>query len=184
MISTVIYLIGKLLTLPGAYLKGFFEHVTARALSIPVENNPYIRLTDGCGHMEHDNIYGEWKNFLFTWLPGVFNFIIGLPFFLAGYSGLFLLKIPFADKSQLMFIVYCILYYIGFSMLASVFPLWDDAVALWQSIYSKDSGASMAAKIVLAIPAAIIVAGSFLEKYALNILVLIGATAACALFII
>ena len=184
MILRVIYLIGKLLTLPGAYLKGFFEHVTARALSIPVENTPYIRLTDGCGHMEHDNIYGPWKNFLYTWLPGIFNFVIGLPFFLAGYSGLFLLKIQFAEKAQLMFIVYCILYYIGFSMLANIFPLWDDAIELWQSVYSKDSDASMVSKIVIAIPAVLIVAGAFIEKYALNILVLIGATAACALTII
>lgn len=182
MILRVIYLIGKLLTLPGAYLKGFFEHVTARALSIPSEENSYIRMTDGCGHMEHDNIYGEWKNFLFTWLPGVFNFIIGLPFFLAGYSGLFLLKIPFADKSQVMFVVYCILYYVGFSMLANIFPLWDDAVGLWQSVFSKQT--SLIAKIVLAIPTLIIIAGALLERYALNILVLVGATAACAIFII
>ena len=39
MISTVIYLIGKLLTFPGAYLKGFFEHLCGRVFGIPVERS-------------------------------------------------------------------------------------------------------------------------------------------------
>lgn len=184
MISTVFYLIGKILTFPGAYLKCFFEHITARAFSVPTEDNAYLRLTDGCGHMEHDNIDGPWRNFLYAWLPGVFNFIVGLPFFLAGYSGLFLLKIPFAETSRLMFIVYCILFYVGFSMLANVFPLMEDSLALWQSVYEKGSDAKMITKIVLAIPSAIIAAGAFLEKYALNILVFAGITAVCAIVII
>ena len=38
MISTVIYFIGKVLTFPGAYIKAFFEHLIARAFSIPVED--------------------------------------------------------------------------------------------------------------------------------------------------
>ena len=47
MISTVIYLIGKVLTFPGAYIKAFFEHLIARAFSIPVEDTKYLRNTDG-----------------------------------------------------------------------------------------------------------------------------------------
>ena len=34
MISTVIYLIGKVLTFPGAYIKAFFEHLIASSLYI------------------------------------------------------------------------------------------------------------------------------------------------------
>ena len=56
MISTVIYFIGKVLTFPGAYIKAFFEHLIARAFSIPVEDTKYLRFTDGCGHVEHDAI--------------------------------------------------------------------------------------------------------------------------------
>ena len=48
MISTVIYFIGKVLTFPGAYIKAFFEHLIARAFSIPVEDTKYLRFTDGC----------------------------------------------------------------------------------------------------------------------------------------
>lgn len=46
MISTVIYFIGKVLTFPGAYIKAFFEHLIARAFSIPVEDTKYLRFTD------------------------------------------------------------------------------------------------------------------------------------------
>ena len=45
MISTVIYFIGKVLTFPGAYIKAFFEHLIARAFSIPVEDTKYLRFT-------------------------------------------------------------------------------------------------------------------------------------------
>ena len=61
MISTVIYFIGKVLTFPGAYIKAFFEHLIARAFSIPVEDTKYLRFTDGCGHVEHDAIGSKAK---------------------------------------------------------------------------------------------------------------------------
>ena len=182
MISTVIYLIGKLLTFPGAYLKGFFEHLCGRVFGIPVESGKYIRMTDGCGHVEHDTINGKARNFFYCLLPGVFTSIIGTPLLLAGYSGLFSLKITFGSTTSMMFIIYCILFYFGFSLCANVYPLMDDALAMWHTIYRK-GGANIFVKIILFLPCVNIVVGAFLEKYSLNVLIMIVSTAIAALFL-
>ncbi len=180
MISTIIYLIGKILTFPGAYLKGFFEHLCARVFSIPIESNNYLRLTDGCGHVEHDAINGKAKNFFYCLLPGLITSIIGAPMLYAGFSGLFLFKIPFDTSTSLMFVVYLILFYLGFSLCANVYPLMEDALVLWHSIYGK-GGANVFVKIILFFPVVNIVIGSFLEKYSLNILFMAISTALLAL---
>ena len=164
--STVIYFIGKVLTFPGAYIKAFFEHLIARAFSIPVEDTKYLRFTDGCGHVEHDAIGSKAKIFFYCLLPGLFTAIIGTPMLYMG--------------TTLMFIVYCILFYLGFSLCANQYPLMEDAIGLWHALYGKD-GANLFVKIVLFIPTVLIIAGAFLERYALNILIMAGTVAFAAL---
>ncbi len=183
MISTVIYLIGKLLTFPGAYVKAFFEHVIARAFNIPVEDEKYLRMTDGCGHVEHDAVDGKAKTFFYCLLPGLFTGIIGVPMLYMGFSGLFFLKIPAASDTMLMFIVYCIMFYLGFSLCANQYPLMEDALNLWHVIYRRDGGANLFVKIILFLPMICIIAGAFLERYALNVLIMAGTVAAAALTI-
>ncbi len=182
MISTIIYLIGKILTFPGAYLKGFFEHLCGRVFTIPVESNKYLRLTDGCGHVEHDAINGKAKNFFYCLLPGLLTSTIGAPMLYAGFFGLFMLKVSFTATTSFIFVVYCILFYLGFSLCANVYPLMEDALSLWHSIYGKN-GANIFVKIILFIPAVNIVIGAFLEKYSVNVLLMTLSAAAVALFI-
>ena len=180
MISTVIYFLGKVLTFPGAYIKAFFEHLIARAFSIPVEDTKYLRFTDGCGHVEHDAIGSKAKIFFYCLLPGLFTAIIGTPMLYMGFAGLFFFKIPADSSTMLMFIVYCILFYLGFSLCANQYPLMEDAIGLWHALYGKD-GANLFVKIVLFIPTVLIIAGAFLERYALNILLMAGTVAFAAL---
>lgn len=180
MISTVIYFIGKVLTFPGAYIKAFFEHLIARAFSIPVEDTKYLRFTDGCGHVEHDAIGSKAKIFFYCLLPGLFTAIIGTPMLYMGFAGLFFFKVPTDSSTMLMFIVYCILFYLGFSLCANQYPLMEDAICLWHTLYGKD-GANLFVKIVLFIPTVLIIAGAFLERYALNILLMAGTVAFAAL---
>ena len=180
MISTVIYFIGKVLTFPGAYIKAFFEHLIARAFSIPVEDTKYLRFTDGCGHVEHDAIGSKAKIFFYCLLPGLFTAIIGTPMLYMGFAGLFFLKVPADSSTMLMFIVYCILFYLGFSLCANQYPLMEDAIGLGHALYGKD-GANLFVKIVLFIPTVLIIAGAFLERYALNILIMAGTVVFAAL---
>lgn len=180
MISTVIYFIGKVLTFPGAYIKAFFEHIIARMFNIPVEDTKYLRFTDGCGHVEHDSVASKAKLFFYCVLPGLFTSIIGAPMFYMGFSGLFFLRVPAESSTMLMFIVYCIMFYLGFSLCANSCPLMEDAIALWHSLYGKN-GANIFVKIVLFIPTALTVAGSFLERYAINVLILAASVAVAAL---
>ena len=108
MISTVIYFIGKVLTFPGAYIKAFFEHLIARAFSIPVEDTKYLRFTDGCGHVEHDAIGSKAKIFFYCLLPGLFTAIIGTPMLYMGFAGLFFFKCPHRFEHDAH--VYCLLH--------------------------------------------------------------------------
>lgn len=179
MISTVIYFIGKVLTFPGAYIKAFFEHLIARAFSIPVEDTKYLRFTDGCGHVEHDAIGSKAKIFFYCLLPGLFTAIIGTPMLYMGFAGLFFFKITTirARCSCLLSIASCS---ISASLCANQYPLMEDAIGLWHALYGKD-GANLFVKIVLFIPTVLIIAGAFLERYALNILLMAGTVAFAAL---
>ena len=49
----IVYIIGKYLTLPGAFLRAFWEQLTCLLLGIPVENTGYLRADEMCGHIEH-----------------------------------------------------------------------------------------------------------------------------------
>ena len=97
---------------------------------------------------------------------------------IAPLAGFF--KIPADSSTMLMFIVYCILFYLGFSLCANQYPLMEDAIGLWHALYGKD-GANLFVKIVLFIPTVLIIAGAFLERYALNILLMAGTVAFAAL---
>ena len=48
-----LYIITRILTFPGAYLRGFWEQLTCRILGLPVEVPGYLRIDEACSHVEH-----------------------------------------------------------------------------------------------------------------------------------
>jgi len=167
-----LYLIGKLLTFPGAYLKGLWEHAVCRLLGIPVERPAYLALDEGCGHVEHEFLECYARSFCLCLLPGLLNCLLGLPMFAAGALGLLYFGESFAGNAAL-FVLYALLLYFGFSLLANLFPLAEDALRLWDLLYRKDGTAPLILKILLFLPAACLTFGAYLEKYALNVLLLV-----------
>lgn len=179
---TIIYIIGKLLTFPGAYVKGFWEHLACRSSKCMIESDGYLRLDEACGHVEHSFPDSKFKSAFIAFAPGTMNFIFGAVMAASGLVPLAMLKVGFAD-SPVMFIVYILLAYAGISMLCNLFPLVDDALNNWEHLFSKKNGANIVWKILLFIPSAINFAGAYIEKYSVSILLWAAATAALFIFI-
>lgn len=173
---TIIYIIGKLLTFPGAYLKGFWEQLACRGGKCLIESDGYLRLDEACGHVEHSLPTGKFKAVFIAFAPGTMNFLFGIPMAVGGLAPLLLLKVSFAD-SPVMFIINLLLAYIGVSMLCNLFPLVEDSLNCRELIYGKD-GANILWKILLFIPCVINTAGAYIERYALNVLAWAAAVAA------
>lgn len=174
---TVLTIILKLLTFPGAYMKGFFEQVNCKICGCLVESDGYLRMDAACGHVDHTPADKKGKAFLIAVLPGTFTFLFGLIFWLSGLEALTLLRVRATDSLP-MFVIYVVLAYLGFSFLNNVFPMPEDAHNNWDLLYGKKSNANMAAKVLLFIPSALNMAGAYLEKFGINFLLLAAATAA------
>lgn len=156
-----LYKIIKYITFPGALLKGFLEQLFCRIYHIPVTNSEYMQDNELCGHVEHD-LAGKKGSFGIAWFPHIIMVLLGL--FIALPGGINFFYIGTFDVLSL------ILFYVGVSFLTNAFPLEDDVLNMWDHLYGKDSDAKMVSKIFLAIPAAVLYAGSYLEKYGLTIL--------------
>jgi hypothetical protein len=182
----IIYMIGKFITLPGTYIKTFWEHFTCRILGLPVETADYLHYDETLGHVDHEFAGTKPKSFLLCWLPGLVNKILGVPMLFAGSLGILYLGVEpvvreTGDKTWL-FYVYLVLLYLGISLLCNIFPLVEDALLMWEKIYGAD-GAHIVWKIILFIPAVCMVAGSYLERYSITVL-LAAAFVAAGIFIV
>lgn len=157
----MIYFIIKILCFPGSLFKAFMEHLTCRMYGIPVEFSKYIQKNELCGHVEH--LLAPHKgSFGVCFLPHIATLLCGLIFTVSASINLFYL-----GKVNVFSLIFI---YVGISFLCNVFPLTEDAVNMWENLYSKDSRAKTVSKICLAVPAAIIYAGSYLERFCITVI--------------
>lgn len=164
---TALYIASKILTFPGAYIKGFWEHLTCKLLGLPVESEGYLRLDEACGHVEHAFPKKGWPAYLIATGPGFMNFNIGLWIFLAGFLNLYYLGVTPAD-SIVRFIVYILMIYVGLSMLCNIFPLVDDAMNLYDLLYKQKKG-NIIGRILAFLPAVTVYIGAYIEKYGISV---------------
>ena len=61
-----------------------------------------------------------------------------------------------------------ILLYVGVSFLVNCFPLVEDALNMWDELFSSES--KTVSKVCLAVPAAVMYAGAYLERYCVSLL--------------
>lgn len=161
----VVYAIIKIITFPGTILKGFFEQLACRIYKIPVTNNDYIQTNELCGHVEHDLVRGK-KSFAVCFLPFILNLLAGLAITTPATVLIF-----YIDKSSVVFsIIAYFAAYLGISLLVNMFPLIEDSLSMWESLYGKESTATMVSKILLAPFAVILLCGSYLERYCITLI--------------
>ena len=168
-----LYIITRILTFPGAYLRGFWEQLTCRILGLPVEIPGYLRIDEACSHVEHALAKKGFASYLMATGAGFMSFMTGLPIFLAGFMNLNYMGITH-HESLGFFIFYVAITYIGFSMLCNIFPLVEDAMNLFDVAY-KQKKMNIVLRIIFAVPSAITYVGAYLEKYCLTFIALAAA---------
>lgn len=155
----IVYEIIKLLTFPGALLKGFLEHLFCRIYKVPVEYSDYMQRNELCGHVEH-LLAPKKGSFGICFGPHLIMLLLGLIIAFPGAVQLFYLG-TFSWLSV-------ILLYVGVSFLTNCFPLVEDALNMWEHLFSAES--KTVSKVLLAVPAAVMYAGSYLERYGISLL--------------
>ncbi len=165
---TMLYIISKILTFPGAYIKGFWENITCKILGLGIEIPGYLRIDENCGHVEHLLPNKGFAAYLMATGPAFMNFNSGLWLFLCGFVQLKYMGITHHDSIPL-FILYVLMTYVGVSMLCNVFSSVEDAMNLHDLLYSQKKGNAIG-RILAYIPAKLNYAGAYLEKYCITTL--------------
>lgn len=165
---TKLYIASKYVAFIGAYLRGFWEHLTCRVLRLPIEAPGYLRIDEACGHVEHAMAQKGFAAYLMATGPGFMNLATGLPIFTAGFFNLKYMGITRFD-SVASFCLYVAMVYVGISMLCNVFPLVEDAMNLYGALYLQKKGVAVG-RILAFIPSVVSYAGAYAEKYCLTLL--------------
>lgn len=169
----VIYVISKYLTVVGAVLKGFWEHIVCRMLAVPVQDARYLQANELCGHVEHDFTKRKGVTFFLCYLPGFLNRLFGYGMFIGSYTALFILKLA---PSTALFAVCIVLLYLGTSLLCNNAPLYEDALNNWDLFYGKkEEKTNIIVKILAFIPSVYFIVSAWLEKHAVSLLIFIAA---------
>lgn len=164
---TTLYVIIKVLTLPGTYVKAFFEHVACRVYEVLIEDGRYLPANEMCGHIEHELIKRRGVSFGVCFFPFIFNLLIGLVFISVGSMNVFYVG-EFFTKGGFVNIVNFVFLWCGISFLTNLFPSLEDALTLKGLIYSKESKAVV--KIFATPIFAILFCGAYLERYCVTFL--------------
>lgn len=165
---TALYIASKILTFPGAYLRGFWEQLTCKILGLPVEVPGYLRIDEACGHVEHGLARKGWAAYLIATGPGFMNLMTGFPIFLMGFLNIFYMGIRYSD-SPVLFIAYILMTYAGVSLMCNVFPLVEDAMNLYDVAYTQGK-MNVVGRLFAFIPTIITYAGAYLEKYGITVI--------------
>lgn len=159
----LMYFILKIVSFPGTMFKAFMEHLACRMYGVPIEFSKYIQKNELCGHVEH-LLAPKRGSFGICFLPHIVTLICGIAFTVPAAMNLFYL-----GKVN---VFSCIFIYMGLSFLMNLFPMIEDAVNMWENLFSKDT--KIVLKIFLAVPAAVMYAGAYLERYCVTLLTTLG----------
>ncbi|HPY99960.1 MAG TPA: hypothetical protein PLS28_00645 [Clostridiales bacterium] len=157
---TVYYII-KLITAPGALLKGFLEHLFCRIFKVPVEYAEYLQRSALCGHVEHF-LAPKKGSFGICYFPHLIMLLLGLAISLpAGIKFFYFGTFGWAEL---------LLFYVALCLLTNCFPLMEDAVNMWEKLYGEDASSKTVVKVLLSPFAVILYGGAWLEQYGLTLL--------------
>jgi len=129
-----LYLITKILTYPGAFMKGFWEHVACRILKLQVTDRRYLRPNESCGHAAHAPAMTPAKAFLLSFLPYIAQRILGWIFLGASVAPLLLFNLHSPAENPL-FVFQIVALFLGISIICNAFPQWEDAKRHWRLFY-------------------------------------------------
>jgi len=129
-----LYLITKILTYPGAFMKGFWEHVACRILRLRVTDRRYLRPNEACGHAAHAPAMTPAKAYLLSLLPYLAQRALGWIFLGASVAPLLIFGMRGLEENPLL-VLEIVALFLGISLVCNAFPQWEDAKRHWRLFY-------------------------------------------------
>ena len=157
----IVYLIVKVLTLPGAILHAFFEHMSCRWTRVIVDDARPIQFNEMMGHVDHELIKRKGASFDICFIPFFFNLAIGFLLLVNGATEIYYLG-KYNDGLSWVTL------YLGISLCANLFPQIEDVMMLAENFYNEKNG--IIGKILVAPFYAIFFIGARLEKVGLTLI--------------
>lgn len=157
----IIYVIVKLITLPGAMLHAFFEHMSCRICKILVDDAKTVRTDEMLSHIEHELVKRRGASFDICFIPFIFNLFFGLTLLCSGSVAIFYLG---SYKNALLWF----LLYMGIALLTNLFPQMEDVLMLKENVFNKKT--NTAVKVIVAPFYALFYIGAQLEHFGLTLL--------------
>lgn len=160
---TVLYTVTRVFTFFGAAMRTFWEVLVCRMFRIPIEDIRTFKVSELCGHADHELTETRGQAFMMCWFPLTLNFLISVCLLLGGaYRVVYV-----GDVTNVLSWIYL---WLGFSFAANCFPSYEDMLSFKDFFYGKRNK-NLFLKIILAPFFALIFVGSFLEKYSVNFLI-------------
>lgn len=161
----IIYITVKLLTLPGAMLHAFFEHMSCRMCKILVDDARTIRSDEMLSHIEHELVKRRGASFDVCFIPFLFNLFFGIT--ILSSASVAVLYLGSYKNALLWFLLY-----MGIAVLTNLFPQMEDVLMLKENIYNSKT--HIAVKIIAAPFYAVLYIGAQLERFGLTLFTSIG----------
>lgn len=159
-----LYVGTRVLTFPGTVLRSFWEHFVCRICSIPAEDIRSFKVSEMCGHVEHELLKKKSHSFCMCLIPFVLNFILACCFFLGGSYRIAYI----GDFKSILAWVYL---WLGVSFAANCVPSFEDVLTFKDLFYNKEN--KLLVKIIVAPFYALIYGFSILERFGLTFIVAI-----------
>ena len=157
---SIIYIIVKTLTLPGAMLHSFFEHMSCRASKVLVDDARAIQFNEMLGHIDHELIKRKGPSFDVCFIPFFFNLLLG--FFTLCHGAT---TVIYLGRYNDWFAWVCL--YLGISILTNLFPQIEDVMMLKENFFINNK--KKLSKILVAPFYALFLVGARLEKLGLTL---------------
>lgn len=156
---TYLYVFTRVITYFGTELRVLWEHIVCRACSIPAEDTRTFKVSEMCGHVEHELAKKLSSAFSLCFVPFIINFVIGILMLLTGsYRVFYIGDISFLG---LLFL------WLGVSLLANCAPSFEDVLSFKDQLYKKET--SLFAKILLTPHFAVSYAFAYLERFSITL---------------
>lgn len=162
---SIIYVIIKVLTLPGAIMHAFFEHMVCRNAKIIVEDERVVQFNEMLSHVDHQLVKRKGPSFDICFIPFFMNFVLG--FLSLSYGST---AIIYFAKYEDIFAWVCL--YFGIALLTNLFPQVEDVMMVKDNYFSDK--VKTINKILVAPWYGIFFLGSRLEKWGLTLFTSIG----------
>ena len=155
---TYIYVATRVFTYFGTELRAFWEQLVCRFFKIPQEDTRVFKVSEMCGHIEHELTTKLSESFWLCFLPFFMNFVLGSCMLLTGaYRVFYIGDISFVSIPFL---------WLGLSLIANCSPSFEDALSLKDNLYKKET--NIIIKIILSPFFAVSYACAFLERYSIT----------------